>query len=217
MSGGKYRGIAPKCRFIAVKVLDSKGNGSTENVLKGLDWVMENAERYRIQIVNISVGTVDKTEEGDKEELIQKVEEAWDKGLIVVAASGNNGPEEGSVTVPGASRKVITVGCSDDQLKAAGGCSGRGPTKLCICKPEIVAPGYRIMSLNVKNGYGSKSGTSMATPIVSGCIALLLEQEPFLTNKEIKMRLHDSAVDLGMDKKQQGWGIVDIKKLLQTN
>ena len=157
-------------------------------------------------------------------QLIEAVERAWDAGLVVVVAAGNMGPEPMSITVPGNSRKVITVGASDDCLHVAGSgirpCySGRGPTAECVCKPDITAPGSGIISCNAlsRRGagyYARKSGTSMATPIVSGCIALLLATEPYLTNVQVKMRLHDTAVDLGLPRKQQGWGQIDAGKLL---
>ena len=63
----------------------------------------------------------------------------WDEGLVVVAAAGNQGPEPGSVTAPGCSKKVITVG-SSDMLTGKGAVSGRGPTFECVCKPDLVAP-----------------------------------------------------------------------------
>lgn len=214
-------GIAPRCNIIAVKVLDHKGNGNTEQVLQAIQWVIDYKEQYGIKIMNISVGSVPRTRDEEKSKLIDKVEQAWDSGLVVVVAAGNNGPNKCSVTTPGISRKVITVGSCDDMYARSNygelmhSYSGRGPTKSCIVKPEIVAPGSDIVScLNAKNGYGTKSGTSMATPIVSGAIALLLEKNPHMTNKEVKIRLHDSAVDIGLPKNQQGWGMVNVRKLL---
>ena len=124
-SGGKYRGTASGCGLIPIKVLDEKGNGNKEKVIQALKWIEENMERYHIRIVNISVGT---TQRKGHEDLIEAVEEAWDKGLVVVAAAGNMGPGKGSITAPGSSRKIITVG-SSDMLVRNQGISGRGPTK----------------------------------------------------------------------------------------
>ena len=93
--------------------------------------------------------------------------------------------------------------------------SGRGPTAACILKPDIVAPGSRIVSCsNQPQKYQIKSGTSMSTPLVSGAIALLLEKYPQMTNKEVKLHLRERAVDLGLPHNQQGWGLLDVKRLL---
>lgn len=220
---GKYRGIAPECHLIGLKVLDQWGNGNKEEVIRGIDWAIRNRNAYGIRILNISVGTVRESQAVDRQ-LIDAVERAWDAGVVVVVAAGNMGPEPMSITVPGNSRKVITVGASDDCVNVATGgikpCySGRGPTGECICKPDITAPGSQVTSCNAAlrrspGYYAVKSGTSMATPIVSGCIALLLSVEPALTNVEVKMRLREAAVDLGLPRQQQGWGQIDVKKLL---
>lgn len=222
-SRGKYRGIAPECDLIGLKVLDRQGNGNKEEVIRGIDWVIRNREVYRIRILNISVGTVRENAAMDRQ-LIDAVERAWDAGLVVVVAAGNMGPEPMSITVPGNSRKVITVGAFDDCIPVAESgikpCySGRGPTAECICKPDITAPGSGIVSCNVllrrgRGYYAKKSGTSMATPVVSGCIALLLSAEPHLSNVQVKMRLYDTAVDLGLPRHQQGRGMIDAGKLM---
>ena len=72
--------------------------------------------------------------------LVQAVERAWDDGITVVTAAGNLGPAPGSITAPGNSRKVITVGAGD-LLEPRRGISGCGPTRDCVCKPDLVAPG----------------------------------------------------------------------------
>ncbi len=170
---------------------------------------------YKIRVVNISVGTTYRTR-NDQDVLVRGVEQLWDQGLVVVAAAGNQGPEPGSITAPGCSKKVITVG-SSDMLSGKERISGRGqPTFECVCKPDLVAPGRRIMSCaaGAGNTYGMKSGTSMSTPMISGAAALALEKDPMLTNVDIKMMLRDSADDLGLPKNQQGWGKFNCKKFL---
>ena len=110
--------------------------------------------------------------------------------------------------MPGISRKIITVGSYDDFR------SGRGPTGCCIVKPEVLAPGSEILSLsNRNNGFVRKSGTSMATPIVAGAVALLLERYPKMKPEEVKLRLYNTCKRIP-SQKDRNWGIVDVDKLL---
>lgn len=212
-SGGRYRGVAPGASLISLKVLDQYGNGRREDVIRAVDWVLKNKERYHIRIVNISVGTTENNALIQRS-LIQAVERAWDEGLVVVAAAGNLGPRPGSITAPGSSRKVITVG-SSDMITSAFPISGRGPTRDCVCKPDLVAPGQNIISCaNRPFRYTSKSGTSMSTPRISGAAALLLEKYPFLTNVGVKEALLRTSRDLGLTRNQQGHGLFSIKDFL---
>lgn len=218
---GEWIGVAPCCSFVSVKVLDSQGNGKVADVMDGLRWVRRNRERFGIQIVNISVGTPANSKEDETSDLVREVDEMWEEGLTVIVAAGNNGPERKSITVPGISRKVITVGASDDERFAKrkngkNNFSGRGPTVGCVKKPDLVAPGANIYSCNpFRSGYTVKSGTSMSTPIVTGAVALLLEQEPMLTNNQIKRKLWMCADDLGLPWERQGRGMLNIEKLLK--
>lgn len=238
-SKGKYMGIAPACNFIVIKVLDHRGDGNISDVLAGLQWIIDNRKRYNIRVVNISVGTSAKDTLDENSLLVQGVNAVWDSGIIVVVAAGNNGPGPMSISTPGISRKVITVGSSDDNVSVevfgskSKDYSGRGPTPYCIKKPDIVAPGSNIISCNInritgRGGRGQlfqtadypmmytiKSGTSMATPVVSGAMALLLGAHPELTNKEVKLKLRDSAVDLGQRWEKQGWGLLNVRRLLE--
>lgn len=236
--------MAPKCNIICVKVLNHRGNGNISDVLSGLNWIVENREKYNIRIVNISVGATAEKNVDENSALVKGVDEVWDSGIIVVVAAGNNGPKPGSISMPGISRKVITVGASDDDIavELSGNTSvdysGRGPTIACIKKPDIVAPGSNIVSCNAirsypgregvqrgtmlgirkerfANFYTAKSGTSMATPIVSGAIALLLSAYPDLSNKEIKMKLRNSGIDLGFAWSKQGWGLLNVERLFR--
>ncbi len=241
-SKGKYAGIAPACKFIVVKVLDHRGDGNISDVLAGLQWIIDNRKKYNIRVVNISVGTAAKDSLDENSLLVQGVNAVWDSGIVVIVAAGNNGPGPMSISTPGISRKVITVGSSDDNVAVevfgtrAKDYSGRGPTPYCIKKPDIVAPGSNIISCNIsryitrgKNGsvqlntadapmmYTIKSGTSMATPVVSGAIALLLSAHPELTNREVKLLLRNSAVDLGQHWEKQGWGLLNVRRLLEEN
>lgn len=219
MSGGKYCGIAPECDLIHLKVLDGNGVGKMNDAIQAMDWVIRNREKFNIRVLNISVGAPGGDTEEEAGLLLSWVEKVWDAGIVVVAAAGNMGPEQGSVTIPGTCPKVITVGFYDDEGRGNRYFSGRGPTAQCVCKPEITAPGSRIVSCSnlrpPSRYYCAKSGSSMATPVVSGAVCLLLSREPWLTNVEVKMRLRESAEDLGLPKARQGWGRVNLPRLLK--
>ncbi len=223
-SRGVYAGIAPKSQIVCVKVLDYAGNGRISDVIKGIQFVLEMQKKWKIRIVNISMGT--RRHEGHKEEveLLKWVEYMWDEGLIVITAAGNFGPDYGSVTIPGVSKKVITVGACDavyDRRRPNPNFySGCGPTKECVVKPDICAPGNHIYSCNFrypwksKKPYIAKTGTSMATPVVAGATALLVEKYPGIGNVETKMRLWRSGDDMGLGKNSQGHGLINIQKYL---
>lgn len=211
-SNGIYKGAAPESHIISLKVLDRFGNGKQTYTIQALDWILKYHMQYNIRIVNISVGSIEK-EQIHYDRLIKKVEEVWDEGLIVVTAAGNAGPNPGTITVPGISKKVITVGASD-MLNNSHMRSGQGPTHECVCKPDIVYKGNQIISCKVSadgKSYVKKSGTSMATPYISGSIALALEKDPLLTNRDIKMMIRNCAKDMGLPHNQQGWGEFDLK------
>lgn len=214
-SMGKYRGAAPGCGIISLKVLDRYGTGSQDDVLRALRWIRENRQQYRIRVVNISVGTTCNSKRNHAR-LLESVEQLWDEGGVVVTAAGNQGPRPGSITAPGSSKKVITVG-SSDLLEGRSAISGRGPTAECVCKPDIVAPGNKIMSCvpGKPYSYGVKSGTSMSTPLVTGAIACALEKNPALTNTDIKTMLMNSAEDMGLPQNLQGWGKFNRRKFLK--
>lgn len=93
-SMGKYKGMAPGCSLMSLKVLDRFGNGNKEDILAAFRWIENHREEYKIRIVNISVGTTYKTR-SDKDVLVRGVEALWDQGLVVVAAAGNRGPGAG--------------------------------------------------------------------------------------------------------------------------
>lgn len=219
LSAGKYCGLAPKAHMVCCRVLDERGEGSATVVAEAIRWVIAQKEKYGIRILNLSFGSTENGTEAATE-LIALAEAAWDCGLIVVASSGNSGPKPGSVTAPGSSKKVITVGGEAIELKP-----GRGPTFECVMKPELVAPSSGIMSTaasrvasgkqGVRYYYTGRSGTSMATPMVSGAIAVLLGCVPELTNKEVKAILRRSAVPTGLSKEYQGWGRVNLRNMLQ--
>jgi serine protease AprX len=208
----KYSGIAPRSELVIAKVLDQEGNGTVENVLRGIEWIQKIRQEKGVRIVNISVGAQPGLESAAQKRLLAGVESLWDAGLVVVVSAGNYGPGRGTVAVPGSSRKVITVGAEWIY-------SGCGPTDECVVKPDVTAPGTDIVSCSSgytnrwKHPYVSKTGTSMATPIVSGAIACLLSKFPEMTNVEVKLKLRESSVP--GKKESQGWGMLHVGKLLE--
>lgn len=210
-SNGYYKGLAPQSNIIMLKVLNESGQGNASDVIAGIQWIADNYKRYNIKIVNMSIGTSTSV---NNDPLVEAVEKLWDMGIIVVAAAGNNGPNPNTISSPGTSKKIITVASSDDEQynKIF---SGRGPTKECVIKPDILAPGSNIISCKCTNGtYKKLSGTSMSTPIISGAIALLLEKEPDLSPDDVKYMLKLSSTSLNMAPNRQGWGLLNVEKLL---
>jgi serine protease AprX len=155
--------------------------------------------------------------------LLEMIELLWDLGYVIVAAAGNNGPGPKSISTPGDCKKIITVGADNDNFrmivngKISYNYSGRGPTKQCINKPDIVAPANGIFSCCNRwkdfYYYVAKSGTSMATPIVTGCICLMLSDYT-LTNVMCKKIIKITADDMKMDINRQGNGKINIIKAL---
>ncbi|MBR1443928.1 MAG: S8 family peptidase [Firmicutes bacterium] len=232
-SDGKYCGIAPEANIVSIKILSGSGKGNSSDVLAGIQWLLDNKEKYNIKIANFSIGAVPTVSD---DPLVRAIETVWDKGIIVTTAAGNNGPSAGSVTSPGISRKVITVGSSDDnnRISILGNSlvnfSGRGPTKDCIKKPDVVAPGANITSCltptpyeqkthqtAIEENYTSLSGTSMSTPMVTGALALLLQKYPDITPNTAKLMLKKTCTSLNYSHSQQGWGLLNIKNLLQED
>jgi serine protease AprX len=145
LSGGFYRGLASEARLVLVKCGDAR-RVPHDNIRRGLEWVLRHHRRYRIRVVNVSLG-------GDYEasylhdRLSQAAERCTRAGLLVCAAVGNKGHEPGHPVLPPASApSVLTVGALDDQNRLAFGTYGLyhssyGPTIDGLQKPEVIAPG----------------------------------------------------------------------------
>ncbi|WP_066054260.1 S8 family peptidase [Robertmurraya korlensis] len=224
-----YMGPAPQANLVGVKVLDRMGSGSLETVMQGVDWCIQYNEdnpKNKIDIVSLSLGsTAQNYGSEDKDPMVKIVEEAWASGIVVCVAAGNEGPEARTVASPGVSDQVITVGVLDDRDTfektddEVASFSSRGPTIYGINKPDILVPGVNIISLRspnsyldklqkssrVENNYFSMSGTSMATPICAGIVALMKEANPSLTPDEIKTQLM-SGTDLWKDRDENVYG-----------
>lgn len=228
LSDGRYKGIAPYSRLVVGKVLDYKGDGIIENMADGIEWVLQNQKKYDIRVLNISIGMGEGADYERMDRLLTKVDEAWRSGLVVVCAAGNSGPKPMTISPLGARKQVITVGCHEDgyfgdREDLCENYSGRGPSPYEMKKPDVVAPGTDIISCNAflekkgwyyKNPYVAKSGTSMATPVISGGLALLLQKYPFYTNEQAKRKLQMTARDLKEPWNKQGWGMIQVNYLL---
>ncbi|MCI8993593.1 MAG: S8 family peptidase [Eubacterium sp.] len=218
-SNGRYMGIAPASDLIILKVMDSFGNGKTERFIQAIDWMIRYRKKYGIRIANLSAGMIYDASDLGQIKLLQAVEQLWEEGIIVMTAAGNNGPNKQTITVPGMLRTVITVGSSDDrEIKKRGGrlkagYSSTGPTRQCIVKPELLAPGTNIVSCAFRNnGYSYKSGTSMATPVAAGAISLLLEKYPYLEPADVKVRLYER---LKSNLFPGCWGKLNVRQMMK--
>src|SRR6266481_3394036 len=224
-SGGQFTGIAPQANVVDVRVLGNTGSGRISSVIRGIEWVLAHRAAYNIRIINLSFGAPANLPYR-VDPMSAAVEIAWRRGLVVVAASGNGGPQRDTVVTPGIDPYVITVGATDDR-----GTLGRGDDLLAWfsawgspdsnAKPDLVAPGRRIVSLRVpgsaldtlfpdrvvlaQNGstYFRLTGTSMATGVVSGAAALLLAGRPNLTPDQVKALLVGTTQPYGEKKKIQ--------------
>jgi len=201
-ANGGMRGVAPEATLVSLRVLNDQGVGKLSYVVNAFDWLLTNARRERITVLNISWGAPHATTY-HKSLLSALVEAAWFSGVTVVVASGNDGPATGSVTAPASDPFVIAVGSfGGDGVLHESSFSGRGPTLDGFAKPDTLAPGEHVRSLRVRdveyldaNGQpvGSKndayvhmSGTSAASAYVSGFAALMKSARPTATPNDIK-------------------------------
>jgi serine protease AprX len=233
-----YHGLAPNVQLVVLKVLDASGAGLTSDVVRAIDFAVANKGKFGIDVINLSLGHPI-YEPASTDPLVQAVERASQAGIIVLAAAGNNGvnpttgqPGYAGVNSPGNAPSAITVGAvstsntvtrKDDRIPDY---SSSGPTWYdAIVKPDLLAPGHRIIAVGAKKStiYGGYpelrapdsdyirlSGTSMATAVGSGVVALMIEQHrladpytPALTPNAVKAMLQYSALavrnDLGIE------------------
>jgi serine protease AprX len=228
-----FRGIAPNAKIINLRVLDAKGLGTDTAVIAAIDRAIQLKNQYNIRVMNISLGRP-VYESYTKDPLCRAVERAWKAGIVVVVAAGNEGRNrsqgtEGyaTITSPANHPLVITVGAmkaaqsqsrADDRIASY---SSKGPTLLDhVVKPDLVAPGNRVISLVASKSlvannsttnrilysyyqqtssksysadYYKLSGTSMAAPMVAGAAAAMLHNDWSLSPDTIKARLMRTA------------------------
>jgi serine protease AprX len=215
----RFRGVAPGASIYAAKVLDSAGSGTLTNVIRGVEWC---ADQPGVRVLSMSLGTASASD--GKDSLSQAVNKAvTDKGKVAVVAAGNSGDAPQTVGSPGAAEQAITVGAVAEWSAPNGSAqhshgvlldyfSSRGPTLDGRAKPDVVAPGDRITAADAGTvrGYATYSGTSMATPFVSGAVALALDAG--MAPSQVRPALEGTAEDWGPAGKDNDWGsgLVDV-------
>ena len=211
LSCGKYTGVAPQVELVGVKVISDKGVGDTNSILEGMHFVYKNKDRLNIKVVCMSFGS----EPLDPDPIMKGAELLWHSGIVVVASSGNDGPDKMTVRSPGATPEILTIGGMDydkEGLPYVVEFSSRGPWR-GFDRPDLVAPAVNIYTACHKEKFYTKmSGTSMSAPIVAGVVALLVGINPNLKPNKIKQILIDTASFVDNDKNSSGWGLVDVGK-----
>jgi serine protease AprX len=245
----QFRGVAPAADIVAIKVLDEVGQGRASAVIAGIAWAIANKDDYNIRVLNISVGG-NPVGPIRHDPIAMAVEAAWQRGITVVCAAGNEGDfGSGGILSPGNDPFVITVGATDTKQTADVGddtvayYSSVGPTLFDeVAKPDLVAPGNRLISLRTQGSYIDAnfpdnvidvadyaptapaetpsnylllSGTSTSAPVVAGAAALMIGADPTLSPDDVKVRLMGTADPVaGASVHQQGAGTLDVDEAL---
>lgn len=226
--GEKVDGVAPRADLVACRVT------SEAEAIEAVDWVIANREKYSIDVLNLSMG-VAAHPDPSKDAFRLAAERAVEAGLVVVVAAGNECKGNvcpRTISSPGISPQVITVGAVDDKGTAdpkddqVWEKSSQGASR--VGKPDLVAEGTAVVSpLAPKSVYADRvaksseylavSGSSQAAPMVAGAAALMLQMNPALTHDEIKSILTSTAEKLpGASKAAQGAGRLDLESAVQA-
>ena len=226
---GVLKGVAPDATIYAYKVLNAWGSGTWEWVIEGIDRSLDPNNDDDLSdaadIISLSLGGF-----GDPDDPVsQAVDNAVQAGTIVVVAAGNSGPNYETIMSPGTAREAITVGATYKGFDDIAYFSSRGPVvwnDKSLIKPDVVAPGVGICAAEWDDAFSyakclddnhvAISGTSMATPHVSGAAALLKQKNPDWGPQEIKAVVRNSAVPLSSDIFTQGYGRLDMLKAAQS-
>ncbi len=225
----RFAGIAPDATLVNVKVAAADGQTDVSQVIAGIDWVVQHKDEANIRVINLSFGT-DGAQARTIDPLAYAVEVAWRKGIVVVVAGGNDGTSLGRLTDPAYDPFVLAVGATDHAGTAKGDddtvadFSSRGTADRSV---DLVAPGRSIVSARSPGSYVDTlrptarvadtlfrgSGTSQATAVTSGAVALLLQQRPQLTPDQVKRLLTNAAAPIaGATAIEQGAGRLDVKR-----
>jgi serine protease AprX len=248
----QFRGVAPAAHIVGIKVLDEVGQGRSSTLIAGIAWAIAHKNDYNIRVLNISVGG-SPVGPVSRDPVALAVEAAWQSGITVVCAAGNEGDfGPGSILSPGNDPFVITVGATDTRQTAdvsddvVAAYSSRGPTLFDeVAKPDLVAPGNRLISVRTVGSYidvnfpanvipvadfapaapaGTQSnyimlsGTSTSAPIVAGAAALMIGADQSLSPDDVKVRLMQTADRVpGASTSQQGAGTLDMDGALTSD
>jgi serine protease AprX len=233
-----FGGVAPDAQLLNMKVGAADGGADVSQVIAALDWVVAHRRDHgmNVRVVNLAYGTAS-VQAWQVDPLARAVENAWNAGLVVVTAAGNDGLAAPSLLMPAVDPHVLAVGAVDhagtvsknDDVVADftnGGSAAR--------RPDVLAPGKSVVSLRVPGSYvdtqhpeglvvgdASKrffrgSGTSQATAVTSGEVALLLQARPTLTPDQVKAVLRSSADPLTTPNPAMGAGVTDLPGALLT-
>ncbi len=241
---GKIYGVAPNAAIVGIKAFDANGQATYADVIRGIDWALQVKEQINLRVLNMSFSGPVRSNYWD-DPLNQAVMKAWQAGIVVVTSAGNTGPNPMTIGVPGNVPYIITVGAMTDNytMDDAGDdvlatFSAAGPTYEGFVKPEIVAPGGHLSGLMSADSlivtehpefhdggrYFEMSGTSQATAVVSGVVALMLTDNPTLTPDQVKCRLISGARTARTDSGslaysvfQQGAGVVNAYDAIHSS
>lgn len=237
---GDLIGMCPSIQLYDFRIMDSSGTGQEFNILAAMQfvrWLNSQKEGLIIHGANMSFSTIHEVASYacGQTPVCLAAERLISDGMVVVAAAGNQGQaifqsptglnERGfrivNITDPGNAEQVITVGSTHRSRPHSYGVSyfsSKGPTGDGRLKPDLVAPGEKIVSTGLNDTTERMDGTSMAAPHVSGAAALLLSRNTELIGRPRKVKeiLCKTATDLGREKYFQGCGMVDVLRAIQS-
>lgn len=229
---GNWHGVAPDATLVDVRVGAGNGAVDVSQVIAGIDWVVQHAGDNHTRVINLSYGT-DSVQSSMVDPLAFAVENAWKRGIVVVAAGGNDGDTGKTLADPAADPHIIAVGAMDDAGTVrttddtVPSWSTHGTDARHV---DVVAPGVSVLGLRVPGGtadsanpqarvgdrFARASGTSQAAAVVSGEVALLLQANPDLTPDQVKVLLQDNASGLLRTATTMGGsGGTDLHKVYQ--